>query len=216
MLAAHGTVPHISFRRTRIADVETLVGLSRRVYPRSPYEADTLSSQIHHFPEGHFVAEVNGDVVAMSACLRLAQDDPPITAAWATATSNGSMVNHDRSGDVLYSVDTLVSPHFQRAGIARRLLQCRIALGQRLGISTLRSGARLIGYRAVSGEMPAHEYVNQVVAGKRSSPSIELCLKLGFYFRCLVPRYWEEDTDSGGFAAMLDLPVGRGAGEHRR
>lgn len=193
-------------RQSTCEDAVKLALLSKDVYPVSPYTEAELLAQIRTFSLGHFVAEgINNEIIGMSACLLICDADYSLTSSWTTMTAAGMISNHDSArGDVLYSVDTLVLPRLRRAGVGRNLIKHRIWLAQRLGIRTIRGGARISGFGAVADSLTAGEYVDQVVAGTRTDPTLSFILTLGFRVRAVATNYLDNDPPSLGYAAIVE------------
>jgi hypothetical protein len=74
-------------------------------------------------------------------------------------------------------------------------------------VHLIRTGIRLAGYGAVATRLSPVEYVDQVVSGKLSDPSLSFMLHLGFKLRGVSETYLKRDPESAGCAAILDYRV---------
>ena len=60
----------VEVRLTRETDFDDMIALTRRVYPASaPWTREQLASHLRVFPEGQFVAVVDGRIVGMASSL---------------------------------------------------------------------------------------------------------------------------------------------------
>ena len=115
----------ITVRPTEPRDFEAIGRISRAIYPDSPAWSETqLASHIAMFPEGQFVAELDGEVVGMAASLIVLWDDYSMDTNWRDFTANGTFRNHDpEHGRTLYGAEVMVHPGVQGQGIGKRLYQ---------------------------------------------------------------------------------------------
>ena len=135
-------------RRTRVEDFDGIIALTRRVYPTSPpWTVVQLASHLAVFPEGQFVATIDGVVVGMAASLIILWDDYDVGTNWRDFTDHGMFTNHDpERGRTLYAAEVMVDPQRQGYGIGGRLYEARRGLVVGLGLRRIRAGARLRGY----------------------------------------------------------------------
>jgi GNAT superfamily N-acetyltransferase len=98
----------------------------------------------------------------------------------------------------------MVHPSLRRQGIASRLYQARKELVMHLGLLRIRAGGRLRGYHRYAAQMTAEEYANAVVQGTLSDPTLSFQLKQGFRMIGVVKHYLGADTESLGYAAVIE------------
>jgi GNAT superfamily N-acetyltransferase len=166
------------------------------------------------FPAGQLVAvDLDaGRVVGMAASLIVTWDDYDVQASWRDFTDNGTFANHDPSGRTLYAADVMVDPRFRRRGIGSRLYAARRALLGWLGLTRIRSGARLRKYREHAAERSAEEYVARIVDGSIQDPTLSFQLRQGFRVLAVAPDYLPRDPKSLGYAAVVEWRDGESAG----
>lgn len=200
--------PRVTVRNTEPRDFDSIIALTRRVYPDSmPWSPDQLSSHLKLFPEGQFVAEREDreGVVGMSSSLIVRWDDYEPTATWRDFTDSGMFTNHDpERGRTLYGAEVMVDPSLQRSGIGAVLYEARRELTVRLGLLRIRAAARLRGYHPYSDRMTPEEYVERVVKGEINGPTLSFQLREGFRVLQVVPGYLRSDPESHGFAALIE------------
>lgn len=214
----------ITVRQTEPRDFDAIGRISRAIYPDSPPWSETqLASHIATFPEGQFVAELDGDVVGMAASLIVLWDDYSMDTSWRVFTAEGRFTNHDpERGRTLYGAEVMVHPDRQGHGIGKRLYAARRALVERLGLLRIRAGARLCGYHRVADRMTAEEYTERVVRGTLADNTLTFQLKQGFEVIWVTSDYIRHDPESLGYAAVIEwineavaTPADRGHGDPR-
>jgi predicted amidohydrolase/ribosomal protein S18 acetylase RimI-like enzyme len=195
-------------RPTQRGDVLDIIELSRLCYPHdAPWTEEQLSAHLRVFPEGQFVAidRASGRVVGMAASLIVPWDDYDLQTSWQDFTDGGTFANHDPvHGRTLYGAEIMVHPSVRRRGIAGRLYQARRDLVAHLGLLRIRAGGRLRGYHRHAATMSAREYVDAVVKGTLSDPTLSFQLAQGFKVLGVVQHYLEADPESLGYAAVIE------------
>lgn len=201
-----GTDP-IGVRETQAGDFDGVIELCRRVYPASrPWTAEQLASHLDVFPEGQRVAVRREDdrVVAMAASLIIRWDEYEVEASWPDVTDRGRFTNHDPTGKTLYGAEIMVDPEFQRRGIGRRLYAARREIARAHGLKRIRAGARLRGYHRHADRLSPEAYVQEVVRGTLSDPTLSFQLAEGFGVFAVVHGYLRNDPESHGYAALIE------------
>ena len=190
------------------ADFPHITALSLKIYPEArPWDATQLSSHLRVFPEGQFVVAETGTgrIVGYAATLIVAWDDYDMQANWRDFTDNGNFTNHDPGRRTLYAADIMVDPDFQGRGVGKLIYQARERLLRERGLLRIRAGARLQGYHRYHAEMSAEDYVQRVVDGELSDPTLSFQLKRGFKVLGVVHAYMRHDPMSMGYAAVIEF-----------
>ena len=144
-------------------------------------------------------------VVGMAASLILAVDDYPHDANWWTLTGQGHFSTHDPElGDTLYGAGVLVHPEAQGKGVGTQLYGAREELARGLGLSRIVAGARISGFHQHAHRLSAGEYVERVVAGELTDPTLSFQLSMGFRVLRVVKDYLPEDRESLSYAAVVE------------
>jgi len=198
----------IFVRHTAPEDFETLIALTRRVYPGSaPWRPDQLASHLEVFPEGQFVAVRRNpdEIVGFASSLIVRWDDYDPMGNWQAFTAHGSFTNHDPvHGRTLYGAEVMVDPAAQRTGVGAHLYHARRDLAIRLGLLRIRAAARLRGYHRYAARMSAEEYVIGVLRGVIKGPTLSFQLREGFEVLGVIPNYLKDDPESLGYAALIE------------
>ncbi|MEO6217431.1 MAG: carbon-nitrogen hydrolase, partial [Sphingomonas sp.] len=102
-------------------DVSGILALISRAYPGiENYSAGQVSGQINNFPEGQFVAVLDGAIVGYCASSRIDEIVALAPHDWATITGNGFGSRHDATGDWLYGIEMAVDDRQRGLRIGKR------------------------------------------------------------------------------------------------
>ena len=176
-------------------------------YPTAPPWDDAyLNKHLEVFPEGQLVA-VDPDtqaVLGYAATLIVNWDRFERLDSWFTITDNGWFTTHDPGGETLYAAEVMVDAHARGQGVGKALYAARRALLERLGLERIRAGARLRGYSKHAAYLTPEHYVQKVVAGELSDPTLSFQLRQGFRVIAIAPYYLPGDPESLGHAAIIE------------
>lgn len=192
-------------RNLREDDFDAIIEMQLLCFPDLPtWSLTNLRNHLLHFPEGQFVLELDGRIVASCSSLVLDYADFSDWHDWRKAADDGNISNHDPEGDTLYGIEIQVHPDFRGMRLARRLYEARKQLCIRLNLARIVIGGRIPGYAAHAAALSAQDYA-AAVAGKRLyDPVLTTQLSNGFVLRQLIPDYMPNDEDSGGYATQLE------------
>ena len=199
--------PQFVVRNTQPADFDGIIAMCREVYMGIPWNEEQLSSHLHVFSEGQFVAveAATQRVMGMAASLIVFWDDYDMKTSWRDFTDHGLFTNHDpEKGRTLYGAEVMVRPARQGRGIGSKLYAARRDLARRLRLLRIRSGARLRGYHKYADRMSAEEYVIAIARGEIKDPTLSFQLKHDFHVMGVVSGYLRHDPESLGFAAVIE------------
>ena len=154
------------------------------------------------FPEGYFVALVEGRPVGQGAGIYLDYDFDHPRHTLAEITGEHQCGNHDPDGAWYYGTDISVHPDFRGGGIGGMLYQARKDLVRRAGKRGIIAGASLPGFFDHKATMSAAAYVDRVVAGELSDPTLSFQISHGFEARGVIENYLEDEADDG-WAALI-------------
>lgn len=195
----------VQVRNTHSKDFPQIIELCRKVYPATPpWGEEQLASHLNVFPEGQFVAELDGTVVGMAASLVVLWDDYEIDLAWRDMTDAGMFTNHDPAGRTLYGAEIMVDPATQGKGVGSAIYGARRNLAERLGLLRIRAGARLRDYGRWADRLDAEEYVRRVVRGEIADRTLTFQLHREFHVLAVVEDYIRNDPESLGYAAVIE------------
>ncbi len=195
-------------RNTRIQDFDGIIALCRRIYPGIlPWKKEQLENHLAVFPEGQFVAvdPETGELAGMSASLVVRWDDYDTKSNFKDFTDGGYFKNHDMAdGKTLYGAEIMVNPEWRGQGVGAKLYNARFELAKRLRLLRIRAGSRLRGYHKYAERMSAEEYTARVCRGELSDSTLSFQLSRGFRVLTVVSNYLPGDTESQGYAAIIE------------
>lgn len=193
----------------RHEDIPGIIACHRAAYP--DYEEDMYYTerfyemQLAAFPEGQFLAEIDGKVIGYATALIVQLDDSSHWYTYEEITGGGTFSTHDPSGDTLYGADIAVHPDYRGMGVAGLLYEQRKRLMKRYNLRRMVAYGRIPGYNSVAGKMTAEEYVQKVVNGELRDPSLLAHLKAGYQVkRILLDFLW--DDSSLNYSTWLEMP----------
>lgn len=170
--------------------------------PADLLSADDIRAYARLFPEGYFVAMVDGRPVGMGAGIFLDFDFERPQHTIAEITGANQCGNHDPDGEWYYGTDMTVLPEYRGRGIGSMLYETRKDLVGRYRKRGIIAGGALPGFFHHKARMPVSEYVEKVVSGVLHDPTLSFQLSNGFQVRGLLENYIEDESDDG-WAALI-------------
>jgi predicted amidohydrolase/predicted N-acetyltransferase YhbS len=186
-------------------DAPAILELISRAYPGfGNYSAGQILGQINNFPEGQFVAALEGTIVGYCASSRIDEAIALAPHDWTTITGNGFGSRHDPTGDWLYGIEMAVDDRQRGLRIGKRLYDARRALAERLELRGIVFGGRMPNFARFKAKVadPA-EYLTKIQEGVIRDPVIGFQLANGFKPVGVLPDYLPFDKPSAGFAAHM-------------
>lgn len=195
-------------RRWKKSDIPAIVACQNAAYPRmsarSLADERKFAMQLSAFPEGQFVAELDGKIVGYCTSLIVMLDDDAPWYSFDEITGVGTFSTHDPSGDTLYGADIAVHPDHRGKGIATAFYKRRKTLLKRLNLRRMVAGGRIPGYEAVAKRYSPEEYVEAVKRGELKDPALSAHLKAGYEVKRVHYAYLH-DSESMNYATALEL-----------
>lgn len=112
-----------------------------------------------------------------------------------------NLINHSPTGTVMYGIDISVHPNNRGQGIARKLYQTRIAECSQNGW-TFGTVCRIPGF-ADSGYPDPKNYVERVISGSLTDPTLTPLIRIGLKVQGIIPEYMV-DQKSGNAGVILE------------
>lgn len=192
-------------RNLTMEDFDQLVEMQQLCFPGMQcWSRECIQSQLQHFPDGQFVIEMDGKVVASSASLIVRYDANLAWHDWKKVADSGFIRNHDPEGDTLYGIEIMVHPEYRGLKLSRRLYDARKELCREHNLARMIIGGRIPGYGEHADRISAREYVEQVLDAAIFDPVLTAQLSNGFVVRGLIPDYFPTDDASHGYATFLE------------
>lgn len=195
----------LEIRQAKPKDVRAIADLVRRAYKDLPaYTHGEIRGQINNYPDGCFVAKLDGVLVGYCASMRLDERIALSDQNWDTITGNGFGSRHNPKGDWLYGYEMCVDPATRGTRIGRRLYEERRSLAEQLDLTGIVFGGRMPNlsrhWRKVDGPQ---DYLEQVLDGKLHDPVLRFQLANGFEPMGILKNYLPEDKKSKAFAVKM-------------
>ena len=197
--------PRLTVRPAKLADVDGISQLVERTYPTMPpYPRDMLRGQINAFPEGAFVAELDGQIVGYCATLRIDEKRALSPHNWREITGGGYGSTHDDDGEYLYGYEVCVDPKMRRYRIGQRFYRERRKLCEFLRLKGIVLAGRIPNYRRRAKKFDSVEsYIEAVRDKQLRDPVLGFQLRNDFEPIGVLEDYLPVDEESGGFAVHL-------------
>ncbi len=200
--------PAVTVRTWTKDDINALAACEAAAYPHIARESLSDSRkflfQFEAFPEGQFLAEVDGQVIGFCTSLIVLLDDTAPWYSYDEITGVGTFSTHDPSGDTLYGSDIAVHPDFRGLGIADKLYVHRKGLLERFNLRRMVAGGRIPGYVQYAKKMTAQQYVEAVERGELDDAALSVHLKAGYKVRGVQYAYLN-DAESMNYATFLEM-----------
>jgi GNAT superfamily N-acetyltransferase len=195
----------VAIRNLRLADISAAIDLQGRVYTAIPaFRHDQFESLLERFPQGQFVAELDGRIVGIAISLVIWWDDYSLHHTWASITNHGQFDTHDpERGRTLYGAEVCVDPEQRGHGIGHALYEARRALCRQMNLKRIIAGGRLPGYGEYATLMAPEEYAKRVIWGDLYDPVLRFQLDEGFDYAGILHGYLPHDDESVGNASLI-------------
>ena len=199
----------LEVRQAELGDVRAIADLVRRVYDDMPaYTHGEIRGQLNNYPDGCFVAKLDGKLVGYCATMRLSKRVALADHSWDEVTGNGFGSRHNPKGEWLYGYEMCVDPKTRGTRIGRRLYEERRALAERLDLTGIVFGGRMPGFARATrrknnrADTP-EEYLDLVLEGKVHDPVLRFQLANGFEPQGVLHGYLPEDKQSKANAVRM-------------
>src|SRR4030042_292864 len=195
----------IKVRNLKMEDYDQIVELQTLCFPgMKPWSREQIESQLKIFPEGQFVVDYKGKVIASSTSLVIDFDIYDDYHSWYEISNKGFITNHNPEGDTLYGIEVMVHPNYRGMKLARRLYDARKELTRKLNLMRVVIGGRVPEYTKHKSKLSIEEFVNKVSRKVIYDPVLTTQLSNGFVLKRVIPEYLTSDHESAGFAALLE------------
>ena len=198
----------VKVRHWQKEDIPAIVECHKAAYPDyssdSHYDERIYTMQLNAFPEGQFLAEIDGKIVGYGTTMLVQLDDDANWYTYSEITGASTFSTHTPSGDTLYGADIAVHPDYRGRGIAGELYVQRKKLLKRYNLRRMVAYGRIPGYKEYAGKMTADEYVQAVVAGRLKDPALVAHLKAGFTVKRILLDF-VGDRSSMDYCTLLEM-----------
>lgn len=192
-------------RQMELTDIDEILAIQDVCFPgMDPWEREHLHSHISIFPEGQFVAELDGVIIGSCSSLLINFDEYDDRHSWNDITDNGYITNHDPQGYNLYGIEVMVHPEYRRMKVGQRLYEARKELARMLNLKSIIIGGRIPNYHLYASDMSAREYVDAVIRHKIYDPVLSFQIMSDFTLMRINPNYLMDDIASRKYATLME------------
>ena len=193
------------------ADVCGAVELQKLAFPppfseNLHWDPEHLLRHIEIFPEGQWVAEMDGQIVGSCSNALISEKVWQAHASWSATTGGPFIWNHETKGSTLYGLDITVHPDTRRIGIGRAFYNNRYRIVVQRGLARYGTGCRMPDYRTYAechAPTALSTYAAKVVAGEIVDRTLTPLLRYGLNYLGVIENYME-DVESANAAALLE------------
>lgn len=192
-------------REMKEEDIQAILDMQELCFPgMNPWKRDQLYSHLTIFPEGQFVAELDGEIIGSCSSLIINFDEYDDRHTWDDVTNEGYITNHNPDGYNLYGIEVMVHPEYRRMKVGHRLYEARKELAREMNLKSIIIGGRIPNYHKHAKEMSPREYVDAVSRHKIYDPVLSFQLMNDFTLMRINPNYLPDDKASGKYATLME------------
>jgi predicted amidohydrolase/ribosomal protein S18 acetylase RimI-like enzyme len=211
--------PKFVVRRWTKKDIPQIIKCHEAAYSDYP-EGSHYGKRIHDlqlaaFPEGQFLVETDGKVVAYATSIIVQLEESEYWYSWNEITGSGTFSTHTPSGDTLYGADIAVHPDYRGQRIAGLLYRERKKLLRRYNLRRMMAYGRIPGFKDYAGKITPDEYVTQVERGELKDPALNAHLRAGYRVKRILLDYVWDDA-SLNYCTILEMENARFRSEKRK
>lgn len=167
------------------------------------WKENQITKLIQVFPEGQFVALVDGKVVGSALSIIVDYQKFGDKHTFKQITGNETFSTHDSKGNILYGIEVFIHPDYQGLRLGRRLYDARKELCENLNLESIIFGGRIPNYHKYSNQMTPREYIHQVKHKEIFDPVLTFQLSNDFNVKRVLRNYAPEDDESASFGILL-------------
>ncbi len=190
------SVSNLEVRLATTKDIPGINEVVKRSYGAA-YPEDMLRGQVTNFPEGHFVAQIDDQIVGYCASIVVPEKKALAKHSWREITGNGFGTTHKADGDYLYGYEVCVDPDYRRYRIAQRFYKERKKLCRDLNLKGIVFAGRLSNLaKKIKQVGSAEDYIEAVLEKKLRDPVINFQIRQGFEIIGILKDYLPNDKYS--------------------
>ncbi len=174
--------------------------------------AEAVARHIRRFPEGQFVALIDGKVVGFAITLRTHKPPTHNALPWLEAIGGLYINKHQPGGDWLYGVDFAVDRSYRKRGIGTGLYKARFQMVRRLNLRGFYAGGMLVNYDKYQHDMSLQEYGRKVMCGEIRDSTVSMQLNRGFKPSGVIEHYTGNTVEDNAMLIIWDNPQYQAAG----
>ena len=203
----HNNDFHLKIKQIRKKDYPPLKNLMDKVYANmgGAWSKHTIHTLIDAFPEGQIALFDHDQLIGMVLSMRVDYDRFSNPHTYDDLIGQREVIQDNPDGDAIYGLDALIDPDYRGYRLGRRLYDARKELCRQLNFKAILAGGRIPNYHNHEHLTPA-EYIDEVQSKEIFDPALSFQLTNGFIVKRVLTGYLPDDTQSKGFATLLEWP----------
>lgn len=196
----------IEIRHLNLSDFKELLQSMEETYPRwtnVSWTEDQVRLLIEKFPEGQFVALVDGKVVGSALSIIVDYNQFGDDHTYEMITANDTFDTHDPRGNTLYGIDVFVHHNYRGMRMGRRLYDARKALCEKFNLKSIVFSGRIPRYAAYEDKISAEEYIEKVRNKELLDPTLNFQLSNDFYIKKIIRQYMPGEKEAEQYGILL-------------
>jgi ribosomal protein S18 acetylase RimI-like enzyme len=190
------------------ATLEDLPGMLRAEHEAWPEEQafteEHFRSHLEVFPEGIFLAEVDGVIAGVGVSEILNYDISHPVPTWYEVSGEGFIRRtHNHNGDSLYGVSLSVSKKYAGQKLGQMMIETAKEFIITHELNRFVIGSRLPSYYKKVNEYSPDEYARKKRGSRYLDPEINFYCGCGFRFVRILPDYFEDPASLNNGALMV-------------
>jgi|JFJP01.1.fsa_nt_gi Acetyltransferases len=193
-----------TIRHPHLSDIPALVNLEAKCWSKHlQASADEIRQRLEHFPNGHCVLEIDGQVVGVIYSQRINNIDVLKKTTYVQVPSL-----HTRQGAVIQLLSINILPELQDKGLGDQLREFMLQLcALKGGIERVVCITRCKNY-VQHAHIPITEYIRQQNAlGQLLDPILQFHQQGGGTIKGVIPNYRPEDVDNLGNGILIEYDL---------
>ncbi|MEI6040092.1 MAG: GNAT family N-acetyltransferase [Candidatus Berkelbacteria bacterium] len=191
-------------RGATIDDIEGMLRVEKETWSEDQaFTREHFESHLKVFPEGIFIAEVDGEIAGVGVSELLDYDLAHPIPTWYEVSDEGFIAGtHNPNGKYLYGVSLSVSPRFSSLKLGSKMLEyCKNSIIQRR-LDGFVIGSRVPRFSKFSTQMTIEQYISAKRGNRKIDPELEFYSQNGFDVIMPLPGYFE-DPESLDYGVLM-------------
>lgn len=197
---------HLELCNLTLDQYAEIKSLMDEAYPElgGAWPEHTIQRLIEEFPQGQIGVIDNDEVVGIALSVQVDYKRFSNPHTYEDIVGPNDVITSDPKGDALYGLDVVIRKSHRGMRIGRRLYDARKELCRQYNFQAILAGGRIPSYHTYLNEMSPMEFIEKVDKREIYDPILSFQLSNDFQVKRLLKKYLPEDSDSVGFATLLE------------
>ena len=197
---------HLELCNLTLDQYSEIKHLMDEAYPElgGAWPEHTIQRLIEEFPQGQIGVIDNDEVVGIALSVQVDYKRFSNPHTYEDIVGPNDVITSDPKGDALYGLDVVIRKSHRGMRIGRRLYDARKELCRQYNLQAILAGGRIPSYHTYRNDMSPMEFIEKVDKREIYDPILSFQLSNDFQVKRLLKKYLPEDSDSVGFATLLE------------